>query len=66
MTDTMTDTVTDTVKGLRKALKKVTGLMDATDARAYVRVVHDKSEDEFLLTGKVTVDVNGYVVIHAE
>lgn len=61
----------DTVKDLRKALKRVTNLLDATDdnVRAYVRVdpeCIDPDRDEFLLTGKITVDLNGYVVIHAE
>lgn len=55
----------DTVKDVRKALKRVTSVLDTADeyTRVYVRTDTDA---EFLLTGKVTVDANGFVVLHAE
>lgn len=67
---TRKDTEVDTVKGIRKALKRVTDVMDATDEniRVYVRLTGTPvpGEEEFLLTGRVTIDVNGYVVLHAD
>lgn len=59
-----------TVKELRKALNRVTKTMDAADeyAHVYVRLqgALGPYQDEVVLTGKVTVDSNGCVVIHAK